>query len=106
MKSALQILSICFVLGFAVPQGANAQCAMCKGQVESATNGGSKVGKAVNRGILYLLCLPFVLAGSLGGVWYYRQRQIIRQEEQERLARLERPVDSNRLMQDFPPSIN
>ena len=45
-----------------------AQCAMCKGQLES--HGSEATSLAVNHGILYLLSLPFILAGTVGLIIY------------------------------------
>jgi hypothetical protein len=51
-----------------------AQCAMCKGQLE--THGDNSTSLAVNHGILYLLAMPFLLAGLIGFVVYRRSRQL------------------------------
>ena len=48
-----------------------AQCAMCRSSVESnITNQSSKIGLGLNKGILYLLSLPYLLIASLGYLWY------------------------------------
>ena len=54
-----------------------AQCAMCKGQLESTSE--SHVGMAVNDGILYLLALPFLLALTVGGLIWFQVRKQKRQ---------------------------
>ncbi|MFK7971970.1 MAG: hypothetical protein AB8F95_16505 [Bacteroidia bacterium] len=50
----------------------HAQCAMCKGQLESTSE--SHVGMAVNDGILYLLSLPFLLVIT-GAVLIWNQKR-------------------------------
>ncbi len=65
-----------------ISNDAYAQCAMCKATVESnmkdqgknlgglneSTNG-NKIGMGLNKGILYLLCIPYAL-GAVGiGIW-------------------------------------
>lgn len=54
---------------------AQAQCPMCKTQVESSIKQGSNVGKGLNDGILYLMSIPYVLVGSIGVVWYRNHRR-------------------------------
>lgn len=50
-----------------------AQCAMCKGQLESTSD--THVGLAVNDGILYLLALPFLIAGTVATLLYIQKRK-------------------------------
>jgi hypothetical protein len=64
---AFLILSMAHVIAFA-------QCAMCKGQLESTSE--SHVGLAVNDGILYLLALPFLMILSVSIlVWNQVRKQ-------------------------------
>ena len=53
-----------------------AQCAMCATQVESARQGGSEAGSALNSGILYLLALPFVALGLITGAFLYHKNKL------------------------------
>jgi hypothetical protein len=58
-------------LGCITSIDAEAQCAMCRSSVESnITNANSKVGLGLNKGILYLLSLPYLLIASLAYLWY------------------------------------
>jgi hypothetical protein len=51
----------------------HAQCPMCKANVESSLKNTERlVGKGLNTGILYLLALPYLLAGA-GCLYYYRK---------------------------------
>ncbi|GAB4025972.1 hypothetical protein [Spirosoma koreense] len=60
-----------------------AQCAMCRGTVESTvSNGRSVVASDLNIGILYLLMAPYLLVASIGYFWY-------RQSKREHGRRLE-----------------
>lgn len=57
---------------------AKAQCAMCKSNVEMARkDGGTNVGNTLNNGILYLLVLPYAIAGVFGIIYYrkYKEKQ-------------------------------
>lgn len=53
---------------------------MCKGQLESHGNDGTSL--AVNHGILYLLAMPFLLAGTVGLIIYIN----VKRRDKENLA--------------------
>ena len=54
---------------------ANAQCAMCKRVAESSQEANdNKAGKGLNTGILYLLSIPYVLAG-IGAYAYFKKNK-------------------------------
>src|SRR5687767_14846040 len=55
---------------------ASAQCAMCRATVES--NSKSKdnaIGKGLNKGILYLMTIPYIMVAVVGGLWYYNSKK-------------------------------
>ena len=53
-----------------------AQCAMCRGTVESTvSNGRSIVASDLNVGILYLLVIPYLIVGTIALVWYRNSRK-------------------------------
>lgn len=53
-----------------------AQCAMCRGVVESTVSGGrSVVASNLNFGILYLLVIPYLLISGIGLLWYRNSRK-------------------------------
>ncbi len=63
-----------FALGV-VQFDANAQCAMCKRVAESSQEANdNKVGRGLNTGILYLLSIPYVLAG-IGAYAYFKKNK-------------------------------
>ena len=48
-----------------------AQCAMCRGTVESTvSNGRSIIASELNFGILYLLVIPYLIVATIGYLWY------------------------------------
>ena len=54
-----------------------AQCAMCRASVESS-NGEEQdtIANGLNKGILYLMAVPYILAGGIGYFWYkYSKRK-------------------------------
>ena len=60
--------------------GANAQCSIC---TKTASQLGEKPAKALNNGILYLMCTPLAIGGFIGYKWWQREKTIIRQEENQ-----------------------
>jgi hypothetical protein len=76
MKTALK-KAIILALSAILWTVANAQCAMCKGQLETTSDTG--VGLAVNDGILYLLALPFIIGATVGFMIWNIQRKHKRQ---------------------------
>ena len=52
-------------------QAMMAQCAMCRGAVESQVSGGdTTVAAKLNLGILYLFFTPYVVLGALAFFWF------------------------------------
>ena len=53
-----------------------AQCAMCKGAVQSTlTNGRSNYVSALNFGIAYLFVFPYAIVGIIGYMWYRNSKK-------------------------------
>ena len=50
------------------------QCAMCKVVVESNMESGSDIGKGLNKGILYLMSIPYLAMFIFGALWFYQRR--------------------------------
>ena len=72
---------LCLSLGsFLYTPDVQAQCPMCKMSAESNLKGGGSAGKGLNKGILYMLALPYTLVGTLGFIWWRNNR---RKEEDE-----------------------
>lgn len=46
-----------------------AQCPMCKMSAEQNLKDGGTAGIGLNRGILYMLCMPYLLVATLGYLW-------------------------------------
>lgn len=74
MKRFFASLLLIVMLALGSISSSYAQCAMCKAVAKSNIDSHSNaVGKGINRGVLYLLAIPYVLAG-VGGVIWYRNR--------------------------------
>lgn len=51
-----------------------AQCSVCRAGAESNIEQGYTAGLGLNSGIIYLLCMPYILA-AIGFYIWYRQRK-------------------------------
>lgn len=61
------------VLLSVAPLAARAQCVMCKSQVEAAKQERDDYDVAgLNKGILYMMTVPYILMGAVGYFWYRR----------------------------------
>ena len=56
---------------------ASAQCALCRSSVESNRSDDklTKFGNGLNKGILFLMVVPYVLVGTVGFLWYRSSRK-------------------------------
>lgn len=62
---------------------AEAQCAMCKGTTESNFNGGGSQAKGINAGVMYLFVTPYLLVGSIGFIWWWKNRKANEQNSED-----------------------
>jgi len=53
----------------------NAQCPMCKMAAESNLNEGGTAGQGLNKGILMLFSMPYLMVGGVAFVWYKNRRE-------------------------------
>ena len=47
-----------------------AQCPMCKMAAESNLENGGSAGAGLNKGILFMLSVPYIIVACLGFVWF------------------------------------
>lgn len=67
----LSVLLIIVVACLVATPDLMAQCAMCRGTVESTvSNGRSIIASELNFGILYLLMIPYLIIATIGYLWY------------------------------------
>jgi hypothetical protein len=70
VRTVLVIIALLFVMPDLM-----AQCAMCRGTVESTvSNGRSIIASELNFGILYLLVIPYLIVATIGYLWYRNSR--------------------------------
>ena len=80
MKQIRIFISSCFLVVVLCLAGvdAQAQCAMCRSSVESSHSDHNKLsrfGSGLNKGILYLMAIPYILGGTVGYLWYRNSRK-------------------------------
>lgn len=59
------------------------QCPMCRMSAESNLKDGGTEGKGLNKGILYMLSMPYLLVMTLGIIWYRNRRRYTDQIDEE-----------------------
>ncbi|MEL6988793.1 MAG: hypothetical protein AAGK97_13340, partial [Bacteroidota bacterium] len=69
------ILSISLIAVTAPVQTIQAQCPMCKMSAESNLKSGGSAGKGLNKGILYMLTMPYIMVATLGFIWYRNRKR-------------------------------
>ncbi len=83
----LIFLFIILVAAVAAPE-AEAQCAMCRATVENNVSaGGRSFGAGLNKGILYLMVMPYLTLATIGFFWY-RQSKKDRALKEKMMSRL------------------
>jgi hypothetical protein len=76
MKTCVSI--ICFsLLLLAASSPAFSQCAMCAGQVETAHSAGSSVAEGVNKGVLYIFMMPYLITGTIAYFWWRTRKKAL-----------------------------
>jgi hypothetical protein len=74
MKRKIAIIALLIVIAVVFfDTDVMAQCAMCKKNVETNLQTGGTVGKNINKGILYLMAVPYLLVGSIAFVFFRKQ---------------------------------
>ncbi|MFN3379308.1 MAG: hypothetical protein ACK41O_07615 [Runella zeae] len=67
----LKFLFIAFLLIVLNVSTTLAQCAMCKGAVETnMSTGRNVIGNGINAGIAYLFVFPYLTVGAIAFLWY------------------------------------
>lgn len=74
MKNTILTLVLLVLFGgMLLPAGAAAQCVMCKSQVEAArAENDDYTPVGLNKGIVYMMTVPYILMGLVGYAWYRR----------------------------------
>lgn len=92
MKKFLAICGFVIIFFVMTVPSTMAQCAMCRGSVESSMgNGRNNVGVGLNTGIVYLFMMPYILVAVIGYMWY-RSSKKNQQERQFITARVQQAL--------------
>lgn len=75
VKKFLVILSIGFALSMTNPPEAAGQCPMCRMSAEQNLKMGGTAGKGLNRGILFMLAMPYLIVGTMGVIWMRNRKK-------------------------------
>ena len=74
MKRFLPLILLAALI-FVVTLPADAQCAMCTKAAMDGIKDGNTTSMGINDAILVLLAMPYILAGSIAAMWFYKRRQ-------------------------------
>jgi len=58
----------------------DAQCPMCRMAAESNLENGGTEGKGLNKGILYMLSMPYLLVGGFAYLWWKNKKEDLLEE--------------------------
>jgi hypothetical protein len=75
MKKLIFALTLSYLLlgQLGLSPQAQAQCVMCKSQIEAARAERDDYDVAgLNKGIVYMMTVPYILMGAIGFFWYRR----------------------------------
>lgn len=79
-RKHLITLVLLLLIVFLMLPDLSAQCPMCRMSAESNLEHGGTMGKGLNKGILYILSLPYLLVLSLGIIWYRNKKKSDQEE--------------------------
>ena len=79
-KRALIVVVVLFIIVSFVPD-IMAQCPMCRLTAETNLQEGGGAGRGLNKGILYLLSMPYLIFGFLGYTWYRNRKRLTNDDE-------------------------
>ena len=51
-----------------------AQCPMCKMAAESNLKDGGTAGRGLNKGILYIFIMPYLITATVGYIWWRNRK--------------------------------
>lgn len=77
---AITVLLGIFFSVFILTDHVAAQCPMCKASAESSLKEGASFALGLNKGILYLLAMPYLLFTIIFFMWYknYRRKVVVK----------------------------
>jgi hypothetical protein len=73
LKTALFLVVFGLIVISTIP--VKAQCAQCAATVETNSKNGGSAANGLNKGILFLLCAPYLAVAAAGFIWYKKYRR-------------------------------
>lgn len=71
----------------------DAQCPMCRMSAESNLKNGGTAAAGLNKGIIYLLIVPYIMMSTVGYLWWRNRRLVQEQEQEDEIKNLLEPHD-------------
>lgn len=72
---------------------ADAQCPMCRMSAESNLKNGGTAAAGLNKGIIYLLIIPYIMMSTIAYLWWRNLRLVQEQEQEDEIRSLLEPHD-------------
>lgn len=87
LKANYKILILLFVILFMMTNMTElaAQCPMCRMAAESNLENGGTEGKGLNKGILYMLAMPYLLVSTVGFIWWRNNKEIEKNDNDDEI---------------------
>lgn len=76
MKKQILLLFALVALVSLFADTASAQCAMCQGVANTSYEAGSTVAAGINKGVLYLFLMPWIIIGTVAFFWWKSSKKI------------------------------
>ena len=73
-RSLVVVLAVLLVMVL-VQTDVVGQCPMCRMAAETNLQNGGTEGRGLNKGILYILSLPYILISVIGFVWWKNRKK-------------------------------
>lgn len=70
MKKTLILFSLLIVFMIFFHVDVEAQCAMCRAQLETSAGNPDAKNTGINSGILYLMLFPYIIIAVIAYMWY------------------------------------
>jgi len=75
LKKYIAVLSLTIFIVMFIGIDLYSQCPMCRIAAESNLQNGGTEGAGLNKGILYMLAMPYILVFTLGLIWYKNRKK-------------------------------
>lgn len=74
-KMIISLVTVLLLSTAVAPMPVDAQCPMCRMSAESNLKNGGTEGQGLNKGILFILAMPYLVVGVIGYAWYRNKKK-------------------------------